>query len=101
MRITLAGCGALGSVFGAGLIESGAELQIYQRRGVTFDTLSRQGGIRLISAGESQPRLYPFSRISDRAGELEPADLILVLVKAYQTSELSSLTAGLLEDGAV
>ena len=101
IRVIVAGCGALGSVFGAGIIGSGAELQVYQRRGATFDALKKQGGIKLVAAEGQPPELYPFSRISDNADALEEADLILVLVKAYSTADLGPLRGKLREGGVV
>ncbi len=101
IKVIIAGCGALGSVFGAGLINSGVELQVYQRRGATFDALKEQGGIKLVTTEGQAPELFPFSRISDDPGELEQADLILVLVKAYSTGELEVLKRSLRQGGAV
>ncbi len=101
MHVIVAGCGALGSRFAAGLVRSGVTVQVYQRRGATLDTLQRQGGIKIVEGEGQSPELVPVTLISDNAEELEPADLILVLVKAYSTGELKPLRSRLREDGVV
>jgi 2-dehydropantoate 2-reductase len=101
MQVIIAGCGSLGSVFAAALVKSGEQVQVYQRRGATFNALRRQGGVRLIPAESDAPESYPVERVTDDSGELEPADLIIVLVKAYSTKELEPLGAALKEDGVV
>lgn len=95
MQVIVAGCGAMGSVFAAGVVRSGHTVQVYQRRGATFDALQRQGGIRL------KNELIPVAGVTDKAEELDPSDLIIILVKAYSTSEMHPLGGLLKENGAV
>ncbi|MFW6274661.1 MAG: ketopantoate reductase family protein [Spirochaetota bacterium] len=99
MKVIVAGCGALGSIYAAGLIKSGAEVQVYQRRGATFDAIRRQGGVKIVRSEGKRAEFHPIKRISDKADELEPADLIVVLVKAYSTKELKPLSACIRAEG--
>ena len=101
MQVIVAGCGALGSVCAAGLIRGGVEVQVYQRHGATLDALRQQGGVKIVESDGQAPELIPVTRISDKAEELELADLIIVLVKAYSTEELKPLGSRLREHGVV
>ena len=99
MKVIVAGCGALGSVYAAALVRSGVEVQVYQRRGATFDAIRQQGGVKIARSEGKRAELHPVKRISENADELEPVDLILVLVKAYSTRELKPLSACLCAEG--
>jgi len=101
MFVTIAGCGALGSIFASGIVKSGIDVQIYQRKGLTLDSLREQGGVRVRKGDRKQEELFPFSIITDRVQDLEPSDLILVLVKSYSTKNLVPLEGILKTDGAV
>jgi 2-dehydropantoate 2-reductase len=101
MQVIVAGCGALGSVFAAAIVQSGNRVQVYQRRGATFDALRRQGGIKLVREQGREAELVPVASITDNPEELDPADLLIILVKAYSTSELLPLGDVLKENGAV
>ncbi len=101
MFVTIAGCGALGSIFASGLLQSGADVQIFQRKGLTLDALREQGGVRIRKDDGKQEELFPFSIITDRVQDLEPSDLIVVLVKSYSTEDLAPLECVLKNDGAV
>ena len=43
MTVTIAGCGALGSLLAARLIEGGVPVQAYQRQGAQLEALRRDG----------------------------------------------------------
>lgn len=101
MQVIVAGCGALGSLFAAGLVRSGADVQVYQRKGASLDALREQGGIQIMGRDGQTPELLSVARISDRAAELQPADAIIVLVKAYSTAELKPLSGRLRDSGVV
>lgn len=97
MVVTIAGCGALGCLLGARLIEAGITVQAYQRAGAHQEAL-RRDGITLELEGTT--RVYRLARVTHRAADLQPAKLLIVLVKAYQTSELTAARDLLAPDGA-
>jgi 2-dehydropantoate 2-reductase len=85
MRIVIMGAGAVGTFFGALLVRGGQEV-CFVARGAQLDALGR-AGIRIESLllGEIVvPRVHVVPRAIDAGG----ADLVLVCVKANQTSAI-------------
>lgn len=97
--ITIAGCGALGSIFASKLLDGGFRVQVYQRRGATLDALKKKLTIK--SEDRSSSRNYTLSSVSDRVEDLEPTELIIVLVKSFSTEELYPLRDILKKGGVV
>ena len=97
--ITIAGCGALGSIFASKLLDGGFRVQVYQRRGATLDALKKR--LTIESEDRSSSRNYILSSVSDRVQDLEPTELIIVLVKSFSTEELDPLRDILKKRGVV
>ncbi len=97
--ITIAGCGALGSIFASKLLDGGFRVQVYQRRGATLDALKKR--LTIESEDRSSSRNYILSSVSDRVQDLEPTELIIVLVKSFSTEELDPLRDILKKGGVV
>lgn len=95
--ITIAGCGALGSIFASKLLDGGFRVQVYQRRGATLDALKKK--LTIESEDRSSSRNYTLSSVSDRVQDLEPTELIIVLVKSFSTGELAPLKSILKKGG--
>lgn len=84
MIVTMAGCGALGSLLAARLIEGGVQVQAFQRGGAQLEAL-RKNGITIEGDRTGTTRNFPLVAVSDDPSELRPSGLIIVLVKAYST----------------
>ena len=98
MVVTIAGCGALGCLLGARLIEAGVAVQAFQRAGPHQEALVRQG---ISVERDDGTRVYRLARVSHRQSDLQPARLVIVLVKAYQTHDLVVANELLSADGVV
>ena len=97
MLITFAGCGALGSLLASRLIDSGHDVQVFQRQGAQHDALA-QNGITIEADGARTT--FPLAAVSDDPANLEPSRLIIVLVKAYSTPDIAPARAILTPDGS-
>jgi len=99
LLITIVGCGALGSLFAARMLESGVEVQALQRPGAHYEALKEKGLTLLELDGEKKCFSFP---IYDDMDSCAPSDLVIILVKAFQTPDVApKLLALLKEDGAV
>jgi 2-dehydropantoate 2-reductase len=97
MRTAILGCGALGSVIGGLLLEAGQEV-IFVERDPTEVALIREKGLRI--DGVSGDRiLYPSIYHCDDQPDL--CDLVLVLVKAYDTPSTVPTLSKILAPGGV
>lgn len=97
MKVTVVGCGALGGLFAARLVGAGNEVQLLQHEGRHLDQLQRRGLV-LRERGRDPQVFRP--RLSSRAADMEPSDVVLVTVKAYGTAAVAPELPGLLrEDG--
>ncbi|HPJ26391.1 MAG TPA: 2-dehydropantoate 2-reductase [Synergistaceae bacterium] len=94
MKITLVGCGALGSLFAAGFLNEGEDLQVLQRPGTRFNQLSHQGLRFRDSSGTTHTFRPPLASSPE---ELTPAPVVIVTTKAYATSSIAPLVPELLE----
>ena len=97
MRITVVGCGALGSLFAARLGAQGHEIQVLQRPGAQFERL-RRAGVEVVESDGTRTH-QSLSAVASQGTALRPARLVIVLVKSYATRELDALAATLAEDG--
>lgn len=84
MKVTIIGCGALGGLLAFKLIRAGIDVLLCQRPGTQFDAI-RANGINFLDR-EGNTANAKCTVVSSLDG-LEPAGLVLVLVKAYQTEE--------------
>lgn len=100
MIVTIAGCGALGSLLTARLIEGGVQIQAFQRKGPQLEALKRNG-ITIEADRTGATRNFRLMTVSDDASELKPSRLIIVLVKSYNTEEIYPVRDILEEDGIV
>jgi 2-dehydropantoate 2-reductase len=98
MRVTIVGCGALGSILATRLIAAGTTVQILQRPGRQLDAL-RRGGVTVIR-GTDRATQVP-AAVSDDPADLAPTDLAIVLVKTYSTGGVAPLGRLLKPDATV
>ena len=97
MRICIVGCGAVGSLFAAGLAQvDDVEVWAYDLAQEHVDAINEQG-LRISGAGELVGRL----RATTDAGELPPCDYGIVATKAMHTSAAVAATAHAFSSGAV
>ena len=81
MRVLVFGCGAIGSLLGAALVDAGADVALLDR-GEQFSALSTRG-LRIISPAGEMRHVTRFKAVTDPA-EFGPADLVVLAVKAHQ-----------------
>jgi len=98
--VTVAGCGALGSLLAARLIEGGVQVQAFQRKGAQLEALKRSG-ITIEADRTGTTRSFQLAVASDDPSDLKPCKLIIVLVKAYSTEEVHPVQDILTKDGVV
>ncbi len=91
--ITIVGCGALGSLFAGALLDAGFPVQGFLRPGPHLETCRRQGLRVALPGGEIRTYRFP---LTDAPEDLAPGELLLVLVKAYQTADVAPLLPALL-----
>ncbi len=94
MKIAVFGAGALGGYFGGRLLEAGNDVSFIARGG-HLEVL-RQRGLTLESE-LGDVHLHPV-RASDDPGDVGPVDLVMFLVKAYDTDAAAQALAPLLAD---
>ena len=83
MKIAVVGAGGVGAFYGGLLARAGHDVH-FVARGEQLDALRTRGlHISSLSLGEIQVPPMP---ATSRAGEIGPADLVLVSVKAHQTA---------------
>jgi 2-dehydropantoate 2-reductase len=100
MVVTIAGCGALGSLLAARLIEAGLEVQAFQRKGAQLEAL-RAEGITIQADRTGAARTFQLATASHDPAGLGPSRLIIVLVKAYDTEAIHPVHGILQKDGIV
>src|SRR5579862_8706735 len=81
MRVAIIGAGAIGGVYGAGLIESGADVVFVTRTAGQAERLARDG-LTIRHRGRARTHRVVATAEPSSAG---PMDLLLVLVKCYST----------------
>jgi 2-dehydropantoate 2-reductase len=100
MIVTVAGCGALGSLIAARLIEGGVKVQAFQRAGAQLEAL-KESGITIEADRTGTTSRFQLVAVSDDPADLRPSNLIIVLVKAYSTEGVSAVRDVLQEGGIV
>ncbi len=83
VRICILGAGALGCAMGAGLAEGGADVTLVNRNAAHVDAINADGLRLRDQDGERHVRL----RAETEAARVGPVDLVIVLVKSFQTRE--------------
>ncbi len=100
MIVTIAGCGALGSLLATRLIEGGVQVQAFQRKGAQLEAL-QQKGITIEADRTGTTRNFRLAAVSDDPADLKPTRLIIVLVKSYSTEAIYPVQAILERNGVV
>jgi 2-dehydropantoate 2-reductase len=97
MRVTVVGSGGVGGYFGGRLIQAGVDVK-FLARGAHLDALRRDGlQVRSIGGDFAVP-----VRVTDDVDSVDPADFVLVAVKAYDNSAVAEMLPSLAGDhGAV
>ena len=97
MRICVVGCGAVGSLFAAGLAQlDDVEVWAYDLAREHVDAINQEG-LRISGAGELVGRL----RATAEPGEVPPCDFGIVATKAMHTSAAVAAIAPAFSGGAV
>lgn len=81
MKICVLGAGALGSVIGACLAEGGSDVYLVCREGAHYQALATRG-LELREDGKSRTVNV---KVTTDCGEVGPVDLIILLVKSFDT----------------
>jgi 2-dehydropantoate 2-reductase len=85
--VTIVGCGALGSLIAARLLEAGIEVQCLHRSGAQLLALQKSG-ITIDPDRDGVKRNFKLTQVTDDPTQLASTRLIIVLVKAYSTEEV-------------
>lgn len=97
MRVCVVGCGAVGSLFAAGLAQlDDVEVWAYDLDEAHVRAIN-EGGLRISGAGELDARL----RATSEAFELPPCDFGIVATKSMHTGAAMAAVAAAFADGAV
>lgn len=91
MKVTIVGCGALGSLLAFKLVRAGIDVGVCQRPGKQFDAI-RDEGITFIDRDGKAEKVN--CMVESGLDDLPLADLVLVLVKAYQTEDAATALKG-------
>ena len=97
MRVAVMGSGAVGSVLGAGLAAGGADVTLIAR-GAHLDALRSDG---LTIAWQNGERSHAIVRATADPSEVGPVDVVLFLVKSYDTDEAAARIGPLIGDDTV
>ena len=92
MKIAVMGAGALGCYFGGRIAEAGGDIA-FVARGAHLDSL-RNDGLRIESALGNVH--LPDVHATDNPGDVGPVDLVLFLVKLYDTEQAAEAMAPML-----
>jgi 2-dehydropantoate 2-reductase len=96
MRVCVVGCGAVGSLFAAGLAQlEDVEVWAYDLDEAHVRAIN-EGGLRISGAGELEARL----QATTDASELPPCELGIVATKSMHTGAAMAAVAPALADGA-
>ena len=95
-KVTIVGCGAMGSLLAAGLAEVDCELTVIDR-GRQFEAI-KHAGISVIGPAGQERHCTP-ARVVDHFN-LAPQDLVILAVKTHQISAIAVDVAGLLGESS-
>ncbi len=97
MRVCVVGCGAVGSLFAAGLAQlEDVEVWAYDLDEAHVRAIN-EGGLRISGAGELEARLTA----TTDASELPPCDFGIVATKSMHTGAAMAAVAGVFSEGSV
>jgi 2-dehydropantoate 2-reductase len=91
MRVVMVGSGAVGSYFGAKLLQAGNDV-VFVARGRQLDAL-RTNGLRLREV-DQETRLAPVDA-TNNLDAIGPADAVLISVKTWQMAEIAAQLSAL------
>lgn len=97
MKVCVLGAGSLGCAIGGTLAQSGADVTLISRNQVQVDAINRDGLV-LRSNGQDTP--VRVKAATNSAG-MEPMDLIIVLVKSFDTRSAMQSAMSLVGDKTV
>lgn len=97
MRILVIGAGAMGSLYGGALSATGNDVTLVTTNADHVSAVHRDG---LVVDGPQGRRLFR-PEIFDHVPDGPPADLIIIFVKAYKTSEAARAARGRVGPGTV
>ena len=83
MRILMLGAGAMGSLLGARLSGTQAQVTLFSTNRPHMEAIDQQG--LTIQELDGSPRRYPLHCLHDPRLLREPPDLVIVMVKSYAT----------------
>lgn len=83
MKVAVVGAGALGTLIGGHLATADCEIHLIHRRESVVTELE-QNGVRIVDGENGTKRAVEVAATTD-ASTIGPADLVLVVVKTYQT----------------
>ncbi|NNN18672.1 MAG: ketopantoate reductase family protein [Acidimicrobiaceae bacterium] len=95
MKIAIVGAGSLGSVFGGVLTSGGSEVYLISRNRDHIDWVSQNGLTLIEDSGEMLTRPY----VTDDADSVGFVDLVILLVKSFDTRTAMTDSAGLVGPG--
>ncbi len=98
MKIAVFGAGGVGAFYGGLLAHAGEDVH-FVARGAQLEAL-RTGGLHISSLALGEIELPPV-HATNRASEIGVADLVLVAVKAYQTSDILDEVGALVGEGTL
>lgn len=97
MKTAIIGAGAMGSLFGALLSETSADIHLIDVWKEHVDTISKSG---LCVEREGQTRLIQVKALSD-PGRIGPVDLVIIFVKSTATDAAARTAAKLMGPGSL
>jgi 2-dehydropantoate 2-reductase len=97
MKFAVVGTGGVGGYFG-GLLAAGGVETWFMARGVHLGVMSRSGLRIRSTAGDLD---VPPGRMTDRAEEIGPVDVVLFCVKGYDTEQAAAAMAPLLGEDTI
>ena len=92
MKICILGAGALGCALGAALTQGGSDVWLLNRSQAHVDAMNHHGLALVTPDGERRVAV----RAATRAAEVGPVDLVIVLVKSFDTRAAMSAATALL-----
>ncbi|MBO1901520.1 ketopantoate reductase family protein [Leucobacter weissii] len=100
LRVAVLGTGANGSIIGADLANAGVDVTFIDQWPANVEAI-REHGVRVQSAGETTTTRVPVHHLCEVAELREPFDVVLLLVKAYDTRWAVELITPLLHEDSV
>lgn len=90
MKVIVVGAGAMGSIFGAALLDAGNDVKLVEVNSAVVESV-RQSGVTIIDA-KGASRVFPID-ITDAPGTDGVSDVVMFFVKGFQTEAAAHLVA--------